>query len=138
MNANDIQKVSSVINSRQAKFLLDCYYGSDNSHNTLTSEEYEVLDLLKTICHIPNMTTTKVNGHIQNIVTNNEGTFYYLDGKLHRNDGPAVIRKDYESWYKNDQLHREDGPAVEYTNGTKEWWLNGKPLSEKEFIQTVK
>ena len=24
------------------------------------------------------------------------------------------------------QLHRVDGPAVEYPNGDKEWWVNGK------------
>ena len=23
-------------------------------------------------------------------------------------------------------LHREDGPAVEYSNGDKEWWINGR------------
>jgi hypothetical protein len=25
-----------------------------------------------------------------------------------------------------DLLHREDGPAVEWKNGMKEWWINGK------------
>jgi hypothetical protein len=24
------------------------------------------------------------------------------------------------------QLHREDGPAREYSNGSKEWWINGQ------------
>jgi hypothetical protein len=30
--------------------------------------------------------------------------------------------------YKNElgQLHRVDGPAIEWTDGTKSWWLNGK------------
>lgn len=28
-------------------------------------------------------------------------------------------------WYLDGQLHRVDGPAVEYPNGPKEWWLNG-------------
>jgi hypothetical protein len=30
-------------------------------------------------------------------------------------------------WY-NEQglLHREDGPAVEYVDGDKTWWVNGK------------
>jgi len=26
-------------------------------------------------------------------------------------------------WKLNGNLHREDGPAVEYANGYKEWWL---------------
>ena len=29
-------------------------------------------------------------------------------------------------YYEGDKLHRADGPAVEWANGTKEWWLNGK------------
>jgi len=29
-------------------------------------------------------------------------------------------------WYLNGQWHRVDGPAIEYPDGTKEWWLNGK------------
>ena len=32
-------------------------------------------------------------------------------------------------WYLNGNLHREDGPAIERSNGTKEWWLNGEPYS---------
>lgn len=51
---------------------------------------------------------------------------WYLNGKLHREDGPAIEwANDDKSWYLNDKLHREDGPAFEY-NGAKEWWLNGK------------
>jgi hypothetical protein len=29
-------------------------------------------------------------------------------------------------WYLNGKLHREDGPAVEYTDGTKVWRQRGK------------
>ena len=40
---------------------------------------------------------------------------WYLNGKRHREDGPAV---EYASgdkfWYLNGKLHREDGPAIEY------------------------
>ncbi len=32
-------------------------------------------------------------------------------------------------------LHREDGPAVEWTNGGKEWWLDGGWCSERTFLQ---
>jgi len=37
--------------------------------------------------------------------------------------------KEYEFWYwKNDDnyFHHEDGPAIEYDNGTKFWYINGK------------
>jgi hypothetical protein len=29
--------------------------------------------------------------------------------------------------------HREDGPAVEWLNGDKYWFLNGKAYTEEEF-----
>jgi hypothetical protein len=52
---------------------------------------------------------------------------YRLNGKLHREDGPAVEWfNNYKIWYKNGKRHREDGPAVEYLDGTKSWWKNGK------------
>ena len=59
---------------------------------------------------------------------------WYLDGKLHREDGPAFEWANGDkAWYLNDELHREDGPAVEEANGNKWWWLNGKPLTEAAF-----
>ena len=39
-----------------------------------------------------------------------------------------------KSWYLNGKLHREDGPAIEYANGTKYWYLNGKLLDPEEAI----
>ena len=38
-------------------------------------------------------------------------------------------------WYLNGKRHREDGPACEYFDGDKFWYLNGKNLSEKEFLR---
>lgn len=29
-------------------------------------------------------------------------------------------------YYKNGVLHREDGPAIEYTNGSEEWFIDGQ------------
>jgi hypothetical protein len=56
----------------------------------------------------------------------NEAKEWYLNGKLHREDGPAYEGVDgTKIWYLNDKLHREDGPAYEGTYGTKEWFLNG-------------
>ena len=54
-------------------------------------------------------------------------TRWYLNGKLHREDGPAYVgASGTKQWYLNGELHREDGPAVEDASGTKEWWVNGK------------
>ena len=38
-----------------------------------------------------------------------------------------------QHWWLNGNLHREDGPAVVWSDGTKSWSLNGKELSEEEF-----
>jgi hypothetical protein len=52
---------------------------------------------------------------------------WYLNGKRNREDGPAVESPDgYKSWSLNGKRHREDGPAIEWPNGYKEWYLNGK------------
>ena len=63
----------------------------------------------------------------------NGNKYWWLNGKQHREDGPAV---EYASgskfWWLNDKLHREDGPAVEYADGYKFWYLNGEDLSEEE------
>ena len=56
-----------------------------------------------------------------------DGTEWWLNGQLHRADGPAIeCSTGYKKWYLNGQLHRADGPAVERSNGYKEWWLNGQ------------
>ncbi len=52
---------------------------------------------------------------------------WYKAGKLHRENGPAVIFLDGEQWwFKNGKLHREDGPAVIDPYGTQEWWKEGE------------
>lgn len=50
---------------------------------------------------------------------------HYVDGKLHRIDGPAIIYDNGTiKWYQNGKRHREDGPAFEYYNGMKYWYYN--------------
>lgn len=53
--------------------------------------------------------------------------FYFKNGKLSRDDGPAVEMSDgSKMWMKNGHLHREnDLPAVIYSNGTQEWFKAG-------------
>jgi len=53
--------------------------------------------------------------------------WFNKEGKLHRNDGPALHYKDGSSyWYVNGKCHRTDGPAIEWYNGDKEWHVNNK------------
>jgi len=35
-------------------------------------------------------------------------------------------------WYLNGKRHREDGPAEEWADGSKYWWLNGEEVTEEE------
>lgn len=52
---------------------------------------------------------------------------WYCDGKLHREDGPAIEwANGTREWFIEGKRHREDGPAVEWINGTNEWYLDGK------------
>ena len=69
-----------------------------------------------------------------------DGTkYWHFNGKIHREDGPAIEWADGDKlWYLNGQYHREDGPAVEWANGTKYWYLNGKGLTEAEFNARTK
>jgi hypothetical protein len=61
---------------------------------------------------------------------------WYLNGNLHREDGPAIECSDGSKlWYLNGKCHREDGPAVEWANGTKEWYLNSKQVTKDYFIR---
>ncbi len=60
--------------------------------------------------------------------------YWFKKGLNHREDGPAIEGLlNYKAWYKNGLLHREDGPAIQYPNGDKEYWVNGKKLSEEQF-----
>ena len=47
-------------------------------------------------------------------------------GKLHREDGPAVIESNGTLWwFQNDEHHREDGPAIHWPDGSQHWYTNG-------------
>ena len=59
----------------------------------------------------------------------NGSKVWFLNGKHHREDGPAIECADGEKqWYLNGKCHREDGPAIEWANGSKFWYRNGKEI----------
>ena len=66
-----------------------------------------------------------------------DGTkYWYQNDKLHREDGPAVeYAKGDKLWYQNDKLHREDGPAIEYNDGRRYWYLNDESYTEEEYLK---
>ena len=66
-------------------------------------------------------------------VGNNGCRIWYLNGKRHREDGPAVEHPDgSKEWFLNGDWHREDGPAIEYASGNKRWYLEGVLLDEDQ------
>ncbi|MBZ9652647.1 hypothetical protein [Psychroflexus montanilacus] len=48
-------------------------------------------------------------------------------GEKHRENGHAVeFPNGTKEWWTNGKLHREDGPAIEFAAGGKQWNVNGK------------
>ena len=60
---------------------------------------------------------------------------WWLNGERHREDGPAYENPDgHKAWWLNGKLHREDGPAAEYPDGTKKWCLNGEKIHPETLV----
>lgn len=54
-------------------------------------------------------------------------TKWLVDGRLHREDGPAIIfAGGGKEWFLNGRYHRVDGPAIEFAEGEKLWYFNGQ------------
>ena len=68
-------------------------------------------------------------------VINDHEEVWYLNGQLHRVDGPAIIYLTGavvgKEWYLYGRRHREDGPAITDRNGGQEWYLNGVSIGNK-------
>jgi hypothetical protein len=60
-----------------------------------------------------------INKKSTGIIESCDGSFHYASNGIFH--------------YKNGELHREDGPAFEWTNGKKEWYLNGKHYYKNEY-----
>jgi hypothetical protein len=43
-----------------------------------------------------------------------------------------------KEWYLNGELHRTDGPAFEGADGSKEWRLNDKQVSWQQVFRQAK
>ena len=79
-------------------------------------------------------------------ITEEGDKYYYLNGLLHREDGPAVEYhfndeqwtnqdeydtfgsqiRTHKAWYSHGEYHRIGGPAIEWADGTNSWFVNGK------------
>jgi hypothetical protein len=68
---------------------------------------------------------------MSNPIIDEWGTKYWYDsnGRLHREDGPAIeAYYGSKTWYINGLKHREDGPAFEGASNLKAWWINGRRI----------
>jgi hypothetical protein len=81
----------------------------------------------------PKTFADRLSGRLTTSVDSEGNRFWHLDGKLHREDGPAVEWADgMKEWWVNGLRHRTDGPAVTYPDGSEHeqwresvWWVNG-------------
>ena len=56
----------------------------------------------------------------------NGSKYWYLNGKPHREDGPAVEYSDgTKQWCLYGEFHNLDGPAHRVSTGYHEWWVSG-------------
>lgn len=75
-------------------------------------------------------------------------TMYFKDENLtirHREDGPAIVYTDGgKEWYVDGLHHRIDGPAVDWVikhgveGNYKEYWLDGIMYTKEEFDEEIK
>ena len=77
-----------------------------------------------------------------NYITDRNTSFWYIPNKgnginyWHRLDGPAIEYADgRKEWWIDGKLHRLDGPAVEEASGTKYWYVNGNQIFPVEWLK---
>ena len=72
-------------------------------------------------------------------ITYTDGTKeWYLNNKLHREDGPAYEDVNGRiEWWLTGKRHREVGPAYEDVNGITEWYLNNRYYTERDYYKEL-
>jgi len=65
--------------------------------------------------------------------------WYFLNDKLHREDGPAFEDKygGTKEWRIHGKLHREDGPAIEWGNKDYDYYLDDRRYSEEDYWKEI-
>ena len=58
-----------------------------------------------------------------------------INGNIHREDGPAVECAERKDWYINGKRHRVDGPAIEFKDGEKRWFINDEYIDLEQIIK---
>jgi hypothetical protein len=69
----------------------------------------------------------------------NNDKIWYVEGKEHRIDGPAIMDANGDRyWYQNGRHHRLDGPAIECANGFRSFWIEDIEFEEKTYWEHIK
>lgn len=66
--------------------------------------------------------------------------YWYQDGFLHREDGPALITETgVKHWIIVGKRHRVDGPAIEFEQDPShnKWYINGKEIKSCQHYQKL-
>lgn len=69
---------------------------------------------------------------VENKTKNITELSHYNKGKLHRENGPAVIMENFKGYYYNGKLHNLNGPAY-IQNEIKSYVINGVKYTEKDY-----
>jgi len=95
----------------------------DGIHTDVYDEEDETIPLRQAT----DLMLKKLPSKIKKILKGVEFEHFDEDGKLHKDDGPAVkLANGTAIWYFHGRKHRRDGPAIIHPDGTQEWFnLNG-------------
>jgi hypothetical protein len=66
-------------------------------------------------------------GNIEYYKYDDGSQLWCMNGKIHRDDGPALICANGEKrWYLNGGIHSDNGPAMICNNGDMFWYKNGR------------
>ena len=66
-------------------------------------------------------------------IKNSNGEEWWVNGKRHRKDAPAMIKFiGEERWFWEGSLHRENGPAVKTAFGEEYWYFHGDHYIQQE------
>ena len=61
----------------------------------------------------------------------------YESHLAHREDGPAYVTNTAEAWYIDGKLHRLDGPAYRIKSTEPSWYIDGEEFSFEEHYQLI-
>lgn len=66
-------------------------------------------------------------GNLPAFESKKETIWYNPKGQKHKEDGPAIVRKDgSKEWWQNGLLHRANGPAITDKHGQKKYYYQGQ------------